>query len=122
MTPPPPPLPDGVSFGTAPGGVRVINIRFDEDEWETRWAKVPHATLRRPETRAAVTLIGTAHISKKSVEEVRETIEAVQPDTVCVELCETRYQAMNDVDRWRKLDIFQVIRQKMQIRAAQMVT
>ena len=59
-----------------------------------------------------VFLIGTAHISKKSVEEVRETIEAVQPDTVCVELCDTRYQAMNDVDRWRKLDIFQVIRQK----------
>ena len=59
-----------------------------------------------------VFLIGTAHISKKSVEEVRETIEVVQPDTVCVELCETRYQAMNDVDRWRKLDIFQVIRQK----------
>ena len=59
-----------------------------------------------------VFLIGTAHISKKSVEEVRETIEAVQPDRVCVELCDTRYQAMNDVDRWRKLDIFQVIRQK----------
>ena len=59
----------GFSFGTAPGGVRVINIRFDEDEWETRWAKVPHATLRHPETRAAVTLIGTAHISKAAAEE-----------------------------------------------------
>ena len=57
-------------------------------------------------------VVGTAHISKKSVEEVRQTIEAVKPDTVCVELCETRYQSMVDADRWKKLDIFQVIRQQ----------
>jgi pheromone shutdown-related protein TraB len=56
-------------------------------------------------------LIGTAHISAKSVIEVRKTIEAVQPDSVCVELCDTRFQSMNDPDRWKKLDIFQVIRQ-----------
>ena len=57
-------------------------------------------------------VVGTAHISKKSVDEVRQTIEAVKPDTVCVELCETRYQSMVDADRWKKLDIFQVIRQQ----------
>lgn len=56
-------------------------------------------------------IIGTAHISAKSVVEVRETIEKVRPQSVCVELCETRYQAMNDPDRWKKLNIFQVIRQ-----------
>lgn len=56
-------------------------------------------------------IIGTAHISAKSVVEVRETIELVRPDSVCVELCDTRYQSMNDPDRWKKLDIFQVIRQ-----------
>ena len=52
-------------------------------------------------------LVGTAHISAKSVEEVRSTVEAVQPDSVCVELCSTRFEAMNDADRWKKLDIFQ---------------
>jgi pheromone shutdown protein TraB len=57
-------------------------------------------------------LIGTAHISEKSVQEVRETIETVQPDTVCVELCKTRYESIQDEDRWRKLDIFQVLKQK----------
>ena len=46
------------------------------------------------------------------MEEVRDTIEAVKPDTVCVELCQTRYQSMVDADRWQKLDIFQVIRQQ----------
>mmetsp|Transcript_12959 Transcript_12959/g.52158 ORF Transcript_12959/g.52158 Transcript_12959/m.52158 type:complete len:525 (-) Transcript_12959:3629-5203(-) len=94
MTPPPPPLPDGVSFGTAPGGVRVINIRFDEDEWETRWAKVPHATLRHPETRAAVTLIGTAHVSKAAAEETRELITRERPDVVVLELDPHRLNAL----------------------------
>ena len=85
---------DGVSFGTAPGGVRVINIRFDEDEWETRWAKVPHATLRHPETRAAVTLIGTAHISKAAAEETRELIMGERPDVVVLELDPHRLNAL----------------------------
>jgi pheromone shutdown protein TraB len=47
-------------------------------------------------------IIGTAHISAQSVIEVRETIERVRPDSVCVELCQTRFQAMNDPDRWKK--------------------
>jgi pheromone shutdown-related protein TraB len=57
-------------------------------------------------------LIGTAHVSQKSVDEVRETIQKLKPDTVCVELCETRYQSMMDEDRWKKLDIFEIIKQK----------
>lgn len=57
-------------------------------------------------------IVGTAHISKKSVEEVRQVIEAVRPDTVCVELCATRREAMMDASRWRKLDVFQIIRQR----------
>ena len=52
------------------------------------------------------------HISEKSVREVRETIEAVRPDSVCVELCDTRYKALQDGDRWKKLDVFQVLKQK----------
>ena len=56
-------------------------------------------------------LIGTAHISAKSVEEVRAVIEATRPDAVCVELCETRFEAMNDAERWKKLNIFEVVRQ-----------
>lgn len=57
-------------------------------------------------------IIGTAHISKDSVDEVNKVIDEIKPDTVCVELCETRYQAMTDTDRWKKLDIFQVIKEK----------
>ena len=36
-----------------------------------------------------VILIGTVHISKDSVEEVRNVIEKENPDVVGVELCET---------------------------------
>lgn len=59
-----------------------------------------------------IILIGTAHVSKKSAEEVKAIIETEQPDTVCVELDEQRYQAIRDEDRWKKMDIFQVIKEK----------
>ena len=35
-----------------------------------------------------ITLVGTAHVSKESVEEVKETIKAINPDCVAVELDE----------------------------------
>jgi pheromone shutdown-related protein TraB len=57
-------------------------------------------------------LIGTAHVSQKSVDEVERVISEVKPDTVCVELDKARYDAMLDDKRWQKLDLFQVIRQK----------
>ncbi|MCB1043895.1 MAG: TraB/GumN family protein [Acidobacteria bacterium] len=56
-------------------------------------------------------VLGTAHVSRKSVEDVERLIQAVKPDTVCVELCPTRYEALVDESRWRKLDVFQVIKQ-----------
>ena len=56
-------------------------------------------------------IVGTAHVSQKSVEEVQAVIEQVKPDAVCVELCETRYKAITNADVWKKLDIFSVIKQ-----------
>jgi pheromone shutdown-related protein TraB len=57
-------------------------------------------------------LIGTAHVSRQSAEQVKEVIEAEQPDTVCVELDEPRYQSIVEGDKWRDTDIFQVIKDK----------
>jgi pheromone shutdown-related protein TraB len=57
-------------------------------------------------------VIGTAHVSKKSVEEVRALIHSVKPDTVCVELDETRYAALTDESRWRNLDVVQIVRER----------
>ncbi|MGC9516511.1 MAG: TraB/GumN family protein [Methanomicrobiales archaeon] len=39
-------------------------------------------------------IIGTAHVSKKSMEEVRETILEKKPDVVAVELCPNRYNSL----------------------------
>ncbi len=57
-------------------------------------------------------LVGTAHVSRESVEDVRTTIDEIQPDSVCVELCEARYKAMANQDNWRRMDIFKVIKEK----------
>ena len=42
----------------------------------------------------SVRVVGTAHVSADSVEEVRETIDADRPDVVAVELDEGRYRQM----------------------------
>ena len=56
-----------------------------------------------------ILLIGTAHISQSSVDEVNTVINQVKPDTVCIELCSSRYQAMLAKDQWKNMDIFKVI-------------
>jgi pheromone shutdown-related protein TraB len=56
-------------------------------------------------------LLGTAHVSPQSVADVKNAIEQLRPDSVCVELCQGRYDSLVDETRWRKLDIFQVIRE-----------
>ncbi|TCJ01283.1 TraB/GumN family protein [Cytobacillus praedii] len=57
-------------------------------------------------------LIGTAHVSKHSAELVKEVIEAEQPDAVCIELDEQRYKSITDGNKWKEMDIFQVIKEK----------
>jgi pheromone shutdown-related protein TraB len=59
-----------------------------------------------------VYLVGTAHVSAKSVQDVRDTVAAVSPDTIAVELCEPRYRGMKGDTGWKDTNIFQVIRQK----------
>ncbi len=59
-----------------------------------------------------VYLVGTAHLSNESVEDVQTTVDLVKPDAIAVELCQGRYQAMTQADNWGKMDIFKVVRQK----------
>jgi pheromone shutdown-related protein TraB len=64
-------------------------------------------------------IVATAHVSRRSVSEVEQVIDAVRPDTVCVELDATRYESLMDDQRWAKLDLFAVIRER---RAAYLLT
>ena len=59
-----------------------------------------------------ITILGTAHISHKSVEAVREIIGTEKPDTVCVELCKSRMTSIQDAEHWKKLDIFKVFKER----------
>jgi len=45
-------------------------------------------------SQGSVTVVGTAHVSEESVEEVERTIEEQRPDIVAVELDETRYKRL----------------------------
>ncbi len=59
-----------------------------------------------------IILIGTAHVSRESVQLVESVISGEKPDTVCIELCASRYQALRQKDRWREMDIIKVIKEK----------
>jgi pheromone shutdown-related protein TraB len=57
-----------------------------------------------------IILIGTAHVSKRSAEQVKEVIESERPDSVCIELDEQRYQTMMEGNQWKDTDIFKIIK------------
>jgi pheromone shutdown-related protein TraB len=59
-----------------------------------------------------IILIGTAHVSKLSVEQVKEVIDRERPDSVCIELDDQRYKSIMDGNKWREMDIFKVIKEK----------
>jgi len=57
-------------------------------------------------------LVGTAHVSQKSVNLVRDVITHVKPDCVGVELDEKRYESLAKKRRWQTLDLKEIIRRK----------
>ena len=59
-----------------------------------------------------ILLVGTAHVSRESAQLVKEIIQAENPETVCVELCQSRYQSIRQKERWQETDIVKVIREK----------
>ena len=56
-------------------------------------------------------LLGTAHVSQASVDLVREAIDRYSPDTVCVELCQARFESLQNPERWKETDIFEVVKE-----------
>jgi pheromone shutdown-related protein TraB len=58
-----------------------------------------------------ILLVGTAHISRESVDLVQEIVEEERPDAVCVELDENRVASLRNPDNWEQLDLREVIRE-----------
>lgn len=70
----------------------------------------PKLELVVGETR--LTLLGTAHVSRASEEEVRGLLRSGDYDAVAVELCRSRLTALMDPKALSQMDLFSVIRQQ----------
>jgi len=56
-------------------------------------------------------LIGTAHVSRESIEEVKNIINEEKPQLVCVELDQSRYNSITQNDNWEKLNLSKVFKE-----------
>ncbi|MBE0521357.1 MAG: TraB/GumN family protein [Candidatus Methanoperedenaceae archaeon] len=56
-----------------------------------------------------IIVVGTAHVSDKSVAEVNEVIEREKPDIIAVELCRGRYQALKGEDEVREINLKEML-------------
>ena len=74
------------------------------DEQTKNWIKIEKDNKE-------IYILGTAHVLQDSKLEVGQLIAEVDPDAVCVELCESRYNSLKDKNRWKNLDIIKVIRE-----------
>jgi len=73
---------------------------------------LPESVERITLAEKEIYVVGTAHVSAESVEDVKATVEAVGPDSICIELCAARHKALVQKDNWKKMDIFKVIKEK----------
>ena len=57
-----------------------------------------------------IVIVGTAHVSEKSVQEVRQAIEDLRPDVVAVELCRGSYRALRGEEETGEIQIKVILR------------
>lgn len=69
----------------------------------------PHEIVERDGVR--YTLLGTAHVSRASIEAVEKAIGTGTYDTIAVELDDNRLRALTEPDMLHKLDLFQILRE-----------
>ncbi len=56
-------------------------------------------------------IIGTAHISKKSIETVLTEIDSWHPDIVAVELCESRLKALKEPEKLESETLLEIVKE-----------
>lgn len=66
------------------------------------------AALSTPESHEVI-IVGTAHVSEKSIQEVTQAIEENHPDIVAVELCQGRYRALTGQDEVDEIKISELL-------------
>lgn len=83
---------------------------------ETEITALPSALQGQPIERVQrddveYVVLGTAHVSRSSMEAVEALLAHEHFDAVAVELCDSRAQSMRDPEAFKQLDLFKVIRQ-----------
>ncbi|MDR1129105.1 MAG: TraB/GumN family protein [Treponema sp.] len=58
-----------------------------------------------------IILIGTAHVSRESINEVDKAIREENPGMVCVELDAERFASISRQENWEKLDIIKIFKE-----------
>jgi len=76
-------------------------------------ASIPEQPIREI-TRDGVhyVLLGTAHVSRASVDAVTTMAGSGDFDAVAVELCPARHQALTKQQQWKDMDLYRIIREK----------
>src|SRR5262245_36210049 len=59
-----------------------------------------------------IVVVGTAHVSRESVDLVRRVIDELRPDAVAIELDPKRFEALSRPERFEALDLREVIRSR----------
>jgi pheromone shutdown-related protein TraB len=59
-----------------------------------------------------ILLVGTAHVSSESLEEVKSSIASESPDHVCVEMDEGRLRNIEEGRKWSGMDLKSVLRKR----------
>lgn len=72
---------------------------------------LPERVTRLEVEGKTVYIVGTAHVSKQSVDDVIDTVAAVRPDSICIELCASRHRSLIERDNWKKMDLFKILKQ-----------
>lgn len=58
---------------------------------------------------SSVRLLGTAHVSKSSVEAVTAAVSSREFDSVAIELCQNRHRSMIDPEKFEKTNLIEVL-------------
>ena len=57
-------------------------------------------------------LLGTAHVSRTSVDAVTQMADSGKFDAIAVELCPARHQALTKQQQWKDMDLYRIIRER----------
>ncbi|WNY26265.1 TraB family protein [Methanolapillus ohkumae] len=81
---------------------------YSPESKSTDLSGIPLSTQKITEP-TKIIIIGTAHVSEKSVKEVKETIEREKPDIVAVELCANRYKSIMEPDQKKEVSFKDIL-------------